>query len=163
MIRECGECNICCNIVQVSEGSFYKSAGVLCTFSNKGCDLFNNEKRPKVCLSYQCSWSRGYGKITDRPDISNVMLSVCDFNGGTWLFIQETKKGAIRGSGKNIIIDCIKKFNFPAIISDYKTENGKDYGDYVVIKSELEKRSNKIKGEFLYKLSDSIKVYKLNK
>ena len=160
-MRRCGSCNICCRITEVRSGIVDSPAGELCMFYKKGCTLYRKAIRPLICRKYYCGWARGLGDIFDRPDESNVMLSVSEFNGGTWIFVQEIKRNAYRTTGKNIIIDAIKKVGLPVIVSAFDTKFGEDYGDYVILSEKMEKRAGKIKGEYLTGLSDGINVYKL--
>jgi hypothetical protein len=160
-MRQCYECDVCCKIAEVKENDFFKPAGKPCQYLDKGCTIFDQDKRPKMCSSYQCGWLRGFGKENDRPDKSGVMLSISAFNGGTWIFVQELWEDAHKTTGKNIIIDISKKVDIPIIVSDFNTKLGEDYGDYVIIKNSLESRSNKIRGEFLFELEKNIKVYRL--
>lgn len=162
-MRNCDECAVCCEIAEVKEGDFYKPAGKLCSHSCNGCKLFGKSDRPKVCSDYQCAWSRGYGDINDRPDKSNVMLSVSDFNGGVWIFVQETERDAYFTTGKNVIVDTLRKVKIPVIISDYDTPFGEDTGDYVVILDSMKERAKNIAGEEIRKLAKDITVYKLIK
>jgi hypothetical protein len=74
----------------------------------------------------------------------------------------ELKENAFKTTGKNIILDIISKLDIPVIVSDFNTPRGQDYGDYVIIKKDLEKRSNNIRGEFMFEFSDGVNVYKLN-
>ena len=161
-MRECKECNVCCKLAEVSEGEFYKPAGILCQHAScKGCDIFDKPQPPKMCNTYQCSWLRGFGGNEDRPDKSGVMISVSAFNGGTWIFVQETQQDAFKTTGKNMVVDIANKLNTPIIVSDYNTELGNDYGDYVIIKKNLEQRSKHIKGNFMFDLDKDLKVYVL--
>ena len=73
----------------------------------------------------------------------------------------ETKKNAHLTTGKNIILDIANKFDIPIIVSDYDSELGEDYGDYVILKKDLEVRANQIKGDFICELGKDVKVYKL--
>lgn len=158
--RECGDCEVCCYVAEVKEGIVDKPACKTCPFQSKGCAIFNKPERPQVCVSFQCGWLRGAGKENDRPDKSNVMVSVNQTNGGVWIMVMDLEKNAHRTTGKNIIIDMIDKYNLPAIIVDYDNlEKGK--GDYVVLKKDLEKRASAIMGEQVYQLEENINIYKL--
>ena len=162
--RECGNCSLCCRIAEVKEGNFYKPACESCKFlkqNGKGCSIFGSSKRPKICSSYECAWLRGYGEELDRPDLNDEMISISSFNGGTWIFVQETKKHAHLTTGKNIIIDVANKVDLPVIISDFDSKPGKDYGDYVLIKDKLDPRSSHIKGDFICDYVNEMKLYKL--
>ncbi len=164
-IRECGKCAVCCVITEISENNFYKCANCPCKYLNNegyGCSVFGQKQKPNRCTEYECAWLRGFGENNDRPDKSNIMLFINNFNGGIWIFAIETLKNAYKTSGKSIIIDIVKKMNLPVIVSDFDSKPPYDKGDYVVIKKELENRASQIKGEFICELENDIKVYKLN-
>lgn len=162
-MRKCGSCTVCCVIVEVNCSLFNKPAGDLCIYCKKECLLFNSSTRPKVCKRYYCGWARGLGTENDRPDNNGVMLSISRFNGGTWIFVMETKKGAYKTTGKNIIEDTIKKIDLPIIVSDFDSKPGSDYGDYVIIKESLQERSKNIRGDFIFEFTEDANVYELNK
>lgn len=162
--RNCGECGLCCVNLKIEEGDFSKSGGTPCKYLNKcgyGCSVFGSTKKPKVCDKFKCGWLSGMGEEKDRPDKSGVFLHIDTFNGGTWIFVMETKKNAHLTTGKNIILDIANKFDIPIIVSDYDSELGEDYGDYVILKKDLEVRANQIKGDFICELGKDVKVYKL--
>lgn len=158
--RECGECEVCCYVAEVKEGIVNKPACRTCPFQNNGCAIFDKPERPQVCSSFQCGWLRGAGKEKDRPDKSNVMVSVNQMNGGVWIMVMDLEKDAHKTTGKNIVIDMINKYNLPAIVVDYDNlEKGK--GDYVVLKKDLEKRAYAIMGKHTHQLEEDINIYKL--
>ena len=121
-IRECKECISCCIVSEVKEDSFFKPAGEKCKHCSKGCQIFDTNERPKICSSYKCAWLRDFGGEEDRPDKSGVLISISEFNGGTWIFVQELKENAVTTTGKEIILDIINKVDLPVIVSDYKTK-----------------------------------------
>ena len=165
-IRQCGECSVCCKVTQVEGTDFTKLPGVTCPLlSHKDgkaiCARYGQDNRPDCCDQFRCGWLRGFGSETDRPDQCGVMLSINSFNGGPWIFAIETKKNALRTSGKSIVIDMTRKYNLPVIVVDHKSNFPNDKGDYIVIKNSLLPRTKKIKGKLLWKLAEDIGVYKL--
>lgn len=70
--RRCGPCTICCfgMEVQLDDGEM-KPHGVWCKHVKagirSGCGIYAN--RPEECRVWLCSWRRGIGKRTDRPDL----------------------------------------------------------------------------------------------
>lgn len=164
MNRECGNCVTCCIITEINSEKFYKAPNIPCKYLNKeccGCSVFNKIEKPINCSVFDCAWLKGFGDINDRPDLSDVMLSIDNFNGGTWIFVIETKKNAYLNSGKNIIIDVANNFNFPVIVVDYDSKYPNDKGDYVIIKKEIEHRAKSIMGDFICKYNENMNVYKL--
>lgn len=158
--RTCGGCTVCCHVAEVKEGIVQKPACTACPFLDHGCKLFDKPDRPTVCNSFQCSWLRGYGDTSDRPDKSRVMVSVNRINGGTWITVMNLDKEAHLTTGKKIIVDVASKVNYPVIVVESNNlEKGR--GDYVIIKQSLESRSNRIKGQFISKYTDTMNLYKL--
>lgn len=160
---ECGECTICCEIVEVSGRNFHKPAGTLCSYCKGGCTIYGQEDRPVVCGAFQCAWLRGYGSEEDRPDKSNVMVSISAFNGGRWIFVMETKKDAYKTTGKGIIKDIVSRVNLPVIVSAFESKPGEDYGDFVILKDSLQPRAKTMLGDFMFEFSDNVNVYELNR
>lgn len=162
--RECVECITCCIVTEISYNDFYKAPDIKCKYLNDACDgcsVYGTDKKPPNCTNYNCAWLKGFGDINDRPDLNNVMLSIDRFNGGVWIFVMETKKGAYLTSGKNIITEVANKFNYPVIVVDYDSKYPNDKGDYVIIKNSLENISKFIMGDFICNYNDNMNVYKL--
>ena len=151
--RECGECELCCINLTIEEGDFCKPGGTPCKYLKKdghGCSVYGTSKKPTVCTKFKCGWLSGMGEEEDRPDKSGVFLHIDTFNGGTWIFVMETKKDAHLTTGKDIILDIANKFDIPIIVSDYDTKIGKDFGDYVILKKKLEPKASQIMGDFVF-------------
>jgi len=158
--RKCGDCEACCYVAEIQEGDFYKPACKRCPFLDHGCSVYNTPKKPQVCTDFNCSWLRGAGSESDRPDLSHVMLMVNKVDGSDWIFAMDLAKNAHLTTGKNIIVDMINKNHLPAIIVDYdKLEKGK--GDYVVIHDSMLARSSQLIGDYIGDLTDNMKIYKL--
>lgn len=86
------------------------------------------------------------------------MVSVNEFNGGTWIFAVETEEGALQGKGKNIVMDVSNKVNLPVIVSKYGSLPPNDKGDLTVIKTSLLPRTNRMRGE-LVRFLDAEETY----
>ena len=125
--------------------------------------LYGLESRPGVCSSFQCAWLRGWGLDEDRPDVSGVLLSINEMNGGRWVFAVETKKDAVLTSGRNIVIDIAFAVDIPVIVVDHGSTPPNDTGDRVVVKDKLLARSKAIIGSKLNDLAPGIAVYTLVK
>ncbi len=54
MVKECGDCTLCCKLLQVSE--LEKPQGRLCVHvdGSKGCAIYS--ERPQSCRSFHCLW-----------------------------------------------------------------------------------------------------------
>lgn len=166
--RECGECSACCFIGQVHFKEYTKPAHKRCLHvidkpkkRAGSCGIFGQECRPSECNSFQCSWLRGIGSEKDRPDLSGVMISINNLNGGTWIFIVELEENAILGKGKEIILDIVNKFNIPAIVTSYGTKPPHDTGEKVIVKDSLLSRSKGLIGNKIDNLSENVNIYQL--
>lgn len=160
-MRECNECEVCCEFAEINEGDFYKSAFQKCKHQCNGCAIFGKPERPDVCNSYECSWLRGYGDEDDRPDKNGVMASITRMPSGLdFITIVELRTNAVLTDGKNMILDIINKVKLPALVFDYETPPPK-LGDRVIIHKNLEDKCNLLKGEFLMEFDKDISIYKL--
>jgi hypothetical protein len=71
--RQCGECQLCCQLVPVEE--ILKKAGVCCEHQKEGVGCAVYKDRPLSCRAYFCGWlamdaARGLG----RPDQSHYII-----------------------------------------------------------------------------------------
>jgi len=165
--RQCGECGVCCVVGEVREGKFIKPAHTPCQYLSasgpKRCTLFGKSKRPGMCGQFQCAWLRGYGQTADRPDKSNVMISINHLNKGTWIFAIETKPDAFKTTGKQMILDTATKVNLPVIVVKAESRPPHDYGDYAIVRNSLKDRAQAMIGRQLGWLDQAQEfgIYKL--
>ena len=70
-MRSCGECNVCCSILEVKEleKKFNQRCPHLC---ERGCGIY--ETRPQACREWFCVWVVGTAPDAERPDRSGVVL-----------------------------------------------------------------------------------------
>ena len=71
--RKCGECNLCCKLVPVSE--LHKQANTKCTYQRykKGCAVY--PRRPQSCKLWSCQWLKNPDTIEmRRPDLSHYVI-----------------------------------------------------------------------------------------
>jgi Fe-S-cluster containining protein len=56
--RECGSCNLCCDILEVTQVD--KPLNELCRHwqAGKGCTIYDD--RPQMCRSFNCGWLQGH-------------------------------------------------------------------------------------------------------
>ena len=159
--RSCGKCYVCCYVGGVSE--LEKPPYTDCKYIEcsecRCCKIFDKPERPKVCSKFECAWKRGFGKEEDRPDLSGVMVSTNDLNGGIYGFAIELKPHAVFESGKNIILDMVCKLDVPVIISNYGVKPPNDTGNRVVVKEALLHKSRNMRSTFLNALSDNVGIY----
>jgi len=149
-MRTCNECTECCLEAFVQFRDFKKLQGKECPYQyKKGCLLIESPERPKVCHDYYCSWMRGAGNDKDRPDKSGIIISINNLNGGVFIFARERKENSVKTTGKNILTQVITQANIPAIVTDFSTPLGQDFGDYCIIKENLLKNTNKMRGDLI--------------
>ena len=77
--RACGDCTVCCAVLEVDAPDFKKPAGVPCTHSARGgCGI--HAVRPGICRAWFCGWRRIAGlPEAARPDRSGLLITL-DFN-----------------------------------------------------------------------------------
>lgn len=152
---------VCCHVGSVPE--LGKPAHSPCAHAAKGCAIHGSASRPMVCDSFQCSWLRGAGLPEDRPDISKVMCSANKLNGGNWVFVIELAADAALTTGRAIVERLTTLSSTPVILVDHGAVPPDDKGNRVVVKSQLEKRADRIRGKFLGYLDDerAMSIYEL--
>lgn len=73
--RSCGECSVCCVVLNVDTKEFQKLPGVRCAHlcAGGGCGI--HDTRYEVCRTYHCGW-RYLSQLGDdwRPDRSGVLI-----------------------------------------------------------------------------------------
>ena len=77
--RSCGDCVVCCEVLEVDTPDLRKRAGALCVHSTgRGCGI--HATRPEICRAWFCGWRR-IGAMPDeaRPDLIGLLVSL-DFN-----------------------------------------------------------------------------------
>ena len=83
--RSCGECTLCCSVLNIDKPEIQKPSGVLCRHCTAGgCAVY--ETRPQVCRSFHCGWMQ-LANMDDkwRPDRSGVFVEFQQLNGVTGL------------------------------------------------------------------------------
>jgi len=164
-MRSCGKCYVCCDVPRIDSGTLNKPAYTICeridcSLENGYCSIY--KERSLNCAGFECTWKQGYGKEDDRPDLSGLFAFIRDFNGGEYIFAIELVPHAVFESGKNIILDMVKKIdNLAVIVSNYGVKPPYDNGDRVIVKSSLLYRSRNIRGIFLNNLAPDVGVYVL--
>ena len=115
--RACGECTVCCTILEIPtlEKPPRKTRPNSCS---TGCGIYDT--RPKECMSFQCLWSEGYTGEGQRPDKSGIMAYHVDTQFGRTLLILEVKDKAFvkRRKQKDKLVKFAESRNTPVIISD---------------------------------------------
>ena len=75
--RSCGECSVCCVVLNVDTKEFQKLPGVSCAHlcTSGGCAI--HDTRYEVCRTYHCGW-RALGQLGEewRPDKSGVLIDL---------------------------------------------------------------------------------------
>jgi hypothetical protein len=162
-VRTCGDCTVCCYIGGVPE--IGKPAHSKCQFlcNTERCSLYGRPSRPEICNKFECAWLQGHGLPEDRPDLSGVFCFNILLNGGDWVFVVEATENAAMTTGRDMVERLSLRARVPVIIVDHGVQPPDDKGNRVVIKSELQSRSKRIRGKFIDHLDDdkSIGVYDL--
>lgn len=103
--RACGDCRLCCKIVNVEETedrdgvkttTMRKRPGPWCKHAcDKGCGIY--ETRPPACSGYQCVWLEGIFPDEYRPDKIGVVVhgeNVPQLDGPVW-HVFEVRDGQV--------------------------------------------------------------------
>ena len=121
-IRSCGECSVCCEVLEIP--TLKKPKKTLCVnvCSTGGCSIYLD--RPGECRTFQCIWSEGYTGHGQRPDKSGIMAYHIDTQYGRTLLILEIREKAFsqRASQKERLIKFAEKRNTPVFLSNYHGE-----------------------------------------
>jgi len=74
--RECGECSVCCVVLNVDTKEFQKFPGIPCAhMCAKGCGI--HETRFPICRTYHCGWRHMEFLGSEwRPDKSGVLIDL---------------------------------------------------------------------------------------
>jgi hypothetical protein len=73
MMRECGECTMCCKELELH--TIASSIGELCRYCTVGVGCQIYEERPGECKQYQCMWTQMENVSEDlRPDRCGVIF-----------------------------------------------------------------------------------------
>lgn len=75
-MRDCGECNLCCIVLDVPE--INKVRGIQCPHSKKkvGCQIYNT--RPQACIDFKCAWLQGEMDVDMIPCDQHIMIEKLD-------------------------------------------------------------------------------------
>lgn len=89
--RPCLDCSACCEHFEIEEIS--KASGQACPLARNGaCGVYGDPSRPRVCQRYVCAWAMGYGRPSDRPDKSGVIVDLREGLGGRGLYGHLTRE-----------------------------------------------------------------------
>lgn len=71
-VRQCGSCNGCCDILEVT--AVAKPVNELCKHweSGKGCAIYNH--RPQMCRSFSCAWLQGHFNDDWFPEKARIVV-----------------------------------------------------------------------------------------
>ena len=76
-VRTCGECSMCCKLLNIDSVDFKKPADKWCPNCTigQGCNVYST--RPGVCQEYECFWLQNDWVAEElRPDKSHVILTM---------------------------------------------------------------------------------------
>jgi len=171
-MRQCGECSVCCTVGAVPE--IEKPAHSPCPFIKTdkcgSCSIYAEERLPKTCINYSCSWLQGYGEEEDRPDKGGFLITENLLENQRYFTMIETKPVSFQEKydGLTFAADVCEKTKIPIICVEYGKTPPNDTGDYVIIHDDILPRCSRIVGKEYFKISDSggeftIGIYELIK
>jgi len=70
--RECGDCGLCCKLLEIPEFDAPKGKWCPKYDKNKGCTIYGNH--PTQCKKFKCLWLLGVDSEKNRPDKSKVVM-----------------------------------------------------------------------------------------
>jgi hypothetical protein len=70
--RQCGSCNLCCDVLEVTDVA--KPVNELCRHweVGKGCTIYDH--RPQMCRSFSCAWLQGHLGDEWFPETAGIVL-----------------------------------------------------------------------------------------
>ena len=73
--RNCGECSVCCVVLNIDSKEFQKFPGVPCTYLHQGKGCAIHATVFPTCRGYHCGW-RYLSRLSEewRPDKSGVLI-----------------------------------------------------------------------------------------
>ena len=73
-MRKCGDCTLCCSVLEIKDDGLNKPSFCECGFLSPrgGCAVY--EVRPRVCRGFMCEWLKGVFGDMARPDKSGIIM-----------------------------------------------------------------------------------------
>jgi hypothetical protein len=99
--RECGNCNLCCKLLGISE--IKKPPGQWCGHvkCGKGCAIYDN--RPQSCRDFDCLWLQGAWPKALKPNKTKVVPTTDE--GSVVLYVDSATPSAFRSPEMIKVID----------------------------------------------------------
>jgi predicted transcriptional regulator len=116
----CGECSMCCKLIEIADPILTKAANTWCKFCSKpGCRVYGD--RPESCQKYACLWLQHSEELNPlplnlRPDKSKVVIDITEDNAFAILRVDPVTpkamntpemKAVIRGLAQHHSVICI--------------------------------------------------------
>lgn len=159
-MRECGACQVCCVVADITEARLRSPAGSPCAHQcASGCDLHGLPTRPLVCQSFQCAWLRGVGSDGDRPDQVGVMFSVNRTPLGNIGMAIEAREGALFSTGREMACAFVRSMNLPLVVVKHGMLPPHDTGDWLVLRREHVLRAFAMRGKLIEDFADDVQVW----
>lgn len=146
-MRECGDCNLCCKILNIPE--YNAPSGTMCEHcTDKGCGIY--EERHDICKGFSCLWlSQPQIPESLRPDKSGVLF---ELPAGSMTYIGHIiKEEAIENQEVLLMVEKITQAGHPVML--YQKENNKKLFklpkgiDLDFVKNDIKKAVEKHKAE----------------
>lgn len=133
--RECGDCRLCCKVVNVEEvedrdgvktTTMRKKPGPWCKHAcDKGCGIY--ETRPGACSGYRCLWLEGCLPDEYQPIKIGVVVHaevVEEMNGPVW-HVMEKRDGQVKKNRKaaRLVAALVAQAQFPVVVLHGRVES----------------------------------------
>lgn len=109
--RSCGGCQACCIAPALPE--LAKPVHTPCFhLGSRGCDIYSDPSRPRVCGAYRCLWLDGAMGDDERPDKLGVIFEVRaepKVVGGRLVIVRELWRGALNQERVKILVRRITR------------------------------------------------------
>lgn len=119
--RKCGDCTVCCTVLEVREG-LDKPGWTPCKFQvGRGCLIYS--ERPKPCKDYECVWLAApleWQQVLghkQRPDRVGIVVDVQDIGPARVYAAKEITPGAAQSVRAKALIQKLSNFR-PVLIVD---------------------------------------------
>ena len=104
--RSCGDCRLCCKVLDVREDDFHTPGGQWCEHAcPEGCAIYR--ARPATCQEFECSWLSGLLPAWATPERTHLVVYLGNIDRGlekrrAWV-IAEGYPGAAHKQGAALV------------------------------------------------------------
>lgn len=116
--RVCGGCNACCKPFAIPDIGKFTATWCAHCIRGTGCSIY--ESRPQACRLFQCSWLKGTGEESDRPDRCGFIMNqtAVEVFGRTIEILEmlEIEAGSLQSQRARQIIDHVARGPYVVIL-----------------------------------------------